>query len=192
MRRRLGAGIVLAVAGAVAGCSSGTTDVTSAAGSPVAGSGPPAATARAVPGAPECTGFPPPEGAGGLPCLGPGPAVQLSQLPGPIVVSAWASWCKPCREELPVLQQFHEAGGSVLGVDAADIPSSGAALVDELGLTFPSVQDTGSATRLDIGWSGLPANVVIVDGRVAYRFNRPITSVAQVQAAVDQASGKGA
>jgi hypothetical protein len=58
-----------------------------------------------------------------LPCLGGGRDVNLAGLRGPMVVNLWASWCEPCREELPVLQEYAERARRqvrVLGVDFED------------------------------------------------------------------------
>ena len=80
-----------------------------------------------------------------LPCLGGGPDVDLSALRGPMLVSLWAYWCEQCRDEMPILQRFHETyGGQVplLGVDYLDPQVGGAmALMAETGATYPSVAD---------------------------------------------------
>lgn len=87
-----------------------------------------------------------------LDCLGPGQPVQLAGLTGrPRLVNIWASWCGPCRDEMPWLQQAHDTGAvDVLGVDAEDQAESAAALLDELGVTFPSVYDPANELAREI------------------------------------------
>lgn len=108
-----------------------------------------------------------------LPCFGGGPDVDLSTVRGPLVLNLWASWCGPCRRELPVLQEFHDQHGEqvpVLGVDFQD-PATGLAmeLLAERGVTYPSVADTGgelAATALRI--TAMPTTVLVAeDGTVA-------------------------
>lgn len=74
-----------------------------------------------------------------------GEAVDLGELTGPAVISIWASWCGPCRKEMPLLEQFHAAYGDrvpVLGIDFQDAQTEDArALVQQTGVTYPLVQD---------------------------------------------------
>ena len=110
-----------------------------------------------------------------LPCLGGGPDVDLATLRGPMVVSLWAQWCGPCRDEMPILQQFHETYGdqvSVVGIDYLDTqPDSALALMDETGATYPSLADPGgdlSAQEPFPALRGLPyLAFVAADGTVA-------------------------
>lgn len=83
-----------------------------------------------------------------LPCFGGGPAVDLSSLRGPLVVNVFASYCGPCRTEMPVLQQFHERYGDrvgVLGIDYNDAQTVPAMeLVRESHVTYPLLADPQS------------------------------------------------
>lgn len=82
-----------------------------------------------------------------LPCLGGGPDVDLAALEGPLVVNLWASWCGPCKKEMPALQDFYEQYGDrvgVLGVDYQDVqPDEAIELAGRLGVTYPLVADPG-------------------------------------------------
>lgn len=74
-----------------------------------------------------------------------GKDLDLAELRGPAVINLWASWCGPCREEMPVLQQFHESYGDrvrMLGIDFQDTQTGKArALVEETGVTYDLVSD---------------------------------------------------
>ena len=64
-----------------------------------------------------------------------------------VVVNFWASWCVPCRQEMPALEQvsrgYAEAGKpvTVIGVDASDVRSAAARFIAEVGVTYPTVYD---------------------------------------------------
>ena len=79
-----------------------------------------------------------------LPCLtGSTADFRLRALGGkPTLITLWASWCAPCRKELPAFQKIAEAGKvKVLGVDSLDEAKDGVARFTQLGLTFPSAYD---------------------------------------------------
>jgi thiol-disulfide isomerase/thioredoxin len=79
----------------------------------------------------------------------------LSELRGrPVIVNLWASWCPPCRAEMPAIQQVYEAnrgrGLAVLAVNTTfqDSANKASAFVEEFGLTFPVLLDVdGSVSR---------------------------------------------
>lgn len=79
----------------------------------------------------------------------------MSALRGQVVViNLWTSWCPPCREEMPTIEQVYrqywEQGLVVLGVNSTfqDDEKAAAAFVRELGLTFPILLDrTGAVSR---------------------------------------------
>ena len=94
-----------------------------------------------------------------------------------MVVNLWASWCGPCRKEMPVLQAFHEQHGDrvpVLGIDYHD-PQTAAALelAKDTGVTYPLLADPqGALERRDAvpRLAGLPFLALVdAEGRVVHR-----------------------
>lgn len=91
-----------------------------------------------------------PRGTGGLPkvtldCLGGGLPVDLSTLHGPLMINVWSSGCEPCREEMPVLGEFHRKYGAqvpILGIDFEDsYPGVALTLAKRRKATYPQVVD---------------------------------------------------
>ena len=85
-----------------------------------------------------------------------GESVRLSDLHGQaILVNFWATWCPPCRSEMPAFQQayadYEDEGFVILAVNATlqDNPSDIAAFIEEFDLSFPIVLDTeGTVNQL--------------------------------------------
>ena len=119
--------------------------------------------------------------------LGDGKPVDLAGLRGPMVINLWASWCAPCREELPHYQAFAQkyAGKvDVLGVDWQETRADAARqLARETGVTYPLVADPEGRLRTQV----LPKLILLDDhGEVAYQEYVKITSVAQLEKLVEQ------
>ncbi|MCW2767301.1 MAG: Redoxin domain protein [Nocardioides sp.] len=123
-----------------------------------------------------------------LPCLGGGPDVDTSTLRGPMVVNVWASWCGPCRTELPIYQHFYEQYGdqvAVLGIDWQDPqPKAALELAASSGVTYPLLADpqddlSGAAPLPNL--RGLPfVAFVDADGKVVHQEFVAITSEKQL------------
>lgn len=119
--------------------------------------------------------------------FGDGQAVELADLRGPMVINLWASWCGPCREELPYYQAFSQkyAGKvDVLGVDWQDTRADKArALIKQTGVTYPLVTDPDGTLRNKY----LPKLILLdAQGKVAYEEYVKITSVAQIESLVEK------
>lgn len=148
------------------------------------------AAAVSVPGVESCRTLPlrPPqnEPAGGslpsmeLVCLTPGPAVDLSQLGGkPVLINLWASWCMPCREEMPTIEDAYGAYRErvqFLGVDTRDGSESAAEFLQEVGVTYPQLADPGGRLLANFRIPGLPATILIdADGEIVKTTIGPLT-----------------
>ena len=100
--------------------------------------------------------------------------VRLSELRGQVVlVNFWASWCGPCRQELPLLnkiyEQYRAAGFTLLAVNLDDNRKDADAMLKRLDLRFPTLFDGGKSVAKLYGVDTMPATLVIDrDGRVRY------------------------
>ncbi|HEX6872030.1 MAG TPA: TlpA disulfide reductase family protein [Micromonosporaceae bacterium] len=138
------------------------------AGSP-AGAGPPQ-PAAGPPLAAASTGEPLPDLT--LPCFTGGEPVALARLGRPAILNLWASWCQPCRKELPEFQRLAGASAGrlvVLGVVTGDTRSSAASAAQDLDVSFPSVFDARESLRLGLARTALPVTAFVgADGRVRH------------------------
>lgn len=115
-----------------------------------------------------------------------GTEVPTDQLLGdvPTVVTVWAVWCTPCREELPGLQALlddHDGAFRVVGVNNGDDPAAASSFLDGLGVTFTSYRDPQGRLTSALGVVSLPATLIVLpDGEVAWQHLGAV-SMAEVE-----------
>lgn len=145
---------------------------------------PPAGQAFALPGCPAQTAqstSPTALPDLSLPCLGGAGEIPLRRLTGtPTVLNLWASWCTPCKEELPAFTRLAQDAGTkvrVLGVATKDIPGRAVEYAGRSGLPFPSLQDDNGDLLRALRRVGPPVTVLVAaDGSVADVYQgRPLT-----------------
>ena len=101
-----------------------------------------------------------------------GRSIGLKDFLGEIVlVNFWATWCAPCRTEMPLLEStfetFKDQGFVVLGVDFDEPAEIVAAFGDELSLSFPLLLDPGGKIQQLYKVRGYPTTVVLDrEGRI--------------------------
>jgi len=101
-----------------------------------------------------------------------GPVIALSDFRGrTVVLNFWASWCVPCREEMPNLErawrEFRGRGVTVLGLNVADDYDEAAAFLKQLAISYPNVYDP-EQTRLNAyRVTGLPTTIFIDEEMLA-------------------------
>jgi cytochrome c biogenesis protein CcmG, thiol:disulfide interchange protein DsbE len=126
-------------------------------------------------------------------CLGGG-KLALGRAPGvPTVVNLWASWCGPCREELPLVQQLADAAGDrvrVVGLVSQDVADNGVAFAADAGITMPTGVDEEGELAIEQGLRGLPYTYFLrADGSVAHLQLRPVTSYEELRSLVAEHLG---
>jgi cytochrome c biogenesis protein CcmG/thiol:disulfide interchange protein DsbE len=87
--------------------------------------------------------------------------LSLASLKGKaVVLNFWASWCIPCKDEAPLLeeawQEHRDRGLVVLGVDAQDFKGDARKFMARYGLTYPVVHDGKGSTLGRYGITGFP------------------------------------
>ena len=103
------------------------------------------------------------------------PALALTLLDGaettlagyrghPLVINYWATWCEPCKAEMPLLQQSYGKYGPrlvVLGANAGEDPADVSRVVEALGVTFPIVLDADYDLEAGLGVMAYPTTAFI-------------------------------
>jgi cytochrome c biogenesis protein CcmG, thiol:disulfide interchange protein DsbE len=134
---------------------------------------------------------------------GVGPAggeLALADLRGrTVVLNVWASWCPPCEEEAPLLEELargYRAAGAdvlVLGLDVRDLREDALAFIRDRGVTYPSLRDEDDRAYRALEVTGQPETFVIDPrGRIALRHVGPVTELAPFRQAVARVAGEAA
>jgi thiol-disulfide isomerase/thioredoxin len=108
------------------------------------------------------------------------PAVTVADLRGkPAAINFWASWCTPCRREMPELEQLYRSGRGrwhIVGVNWNDRLSAAEGFIRDYNSTFPNLRDPDGAVGRAYGIIGLPTTMILDSrGRIAELLAGPQT-----------------
>ena len=110
----------------------------------------------------------------------PIPGVSNATFQGAVtLVNVWASWCVPCRDEVPFLEQLSKDKRiQLVGINYKDAPEDARRFLNRFGNPFvANGRDASGRTSIDWGVYGVPETYLIGrDGRIAYKLVGPVTA----------------
>jgi len=126
-----------------------------------------------------------------------GNPVSLEDLRGrPALVNVWATWCEPCREEIPYLQSLHEEysprGLQIVGasIDSAGETDRVVSFADSMGVTYAIWRDPAEKATFGFQMLGLPETVLLdEDGAVLHQWRGAVEPGRDVEIRIEGALG---
>lgn len=119
--------------------------------------------------------------------------LALESLRGQVVVlNFWASWCGPCRDEMPLLEagwrRWQDRDVEFVGIDVKDLRSDARGFLERFGVTYPNVYDGKGSMVGRYGVTGFPETYFIdARGRVVYRIAGAVDNAADLDEGIERA-----
>jgi cytochrome c biogenesis protein CcmG/thiol:disulfide interchange protein DsbE len=119
--------------------------------------------------------------------------LELASLRGKaVVLNFWASWCAPCREETPLLQEgwqrWQDKGVVFVGVNVKDFRGDARSFMRRFGVSYPTVYDGKGSTVGRYGVTGFPETYFVnARGRVVYRISGEVRGAKELDVGVERA-----
>jgi len=114
-----------------------------------------------------------------LPLLDGAREIRLSEYRGQaVLVNFWATWCKPCEEEMPAMERLyrrlHPRGFEMLAVSVDEDPDAVRGFREKMGITFPLLLDPSQRVSRAYQTMGFPESLLLdPEGRVVERYVGP-------------------
>lgn len=119
-----------------------------------------------------------------------GEEISLADVDGPAVVNLWATWCAPCRREIPDFEAVHQARGDevrFVGINIGEDADDAAAFLDEVGATYDQYLDSEGFVVTELRTATMPVTLVLAaDGTIATKHLGPMDQD-DLDAAIDAA-----
>lgn len=104
--------------------------------------------------------------------------ISLSDIRGPAVVNLWATWCAPCRREIPDFEAVHRARGdevSFVGINIGEDADRASEFLDGIGVSYDQFLDDQGEVVTALRTTAMPVTIVVgSDGRVSTRHLGPM------------------
>ncbi len=109
-----------------------------------------------------------------------------------VVLNFWASWCGPCRDEMPLLQKasqrWRDRDVVFVGVDVEDLRTDARAFLARFGVTYANVYDGKKSTIGRYGVTGYPETYFIdAAGKIRWRIAAGIDDAAEIDEGIERA-----
>ena len=113
--------------------------------------------------------------------VGDGGTIDLASFRGrPVVLNFWATWCAPCWEEHPILNEAARTYGdrvAFIGVVFQDDPKKIRQFLSQRGNAYPTVVDEGGKTAIAYGVGGVPETFILdANGTIVAKHDGSVTS----------------
>jgi Thiol-disulfide isomerase and thioredoxins len=119
-----------------------------------------------------------------------GETVSLADIDGPAVVNLWATWCAPCRREIPDFEAVHRARGDevrFVGINIGEDADDAAEFLDDVGATYDQYLDSAGFVVTELRTATMPVTLVLdADGAISTKHLGPMDQD-DLDAAIDEA-----
>ena len=107
-----------------------------------------------------------------------GAPISLADIEGPAVVNLWATWCAPCRREIPDFEAVHQARGDsvrFVGINIGEDADDAVAFLDEVGATYDQFLDSAGFVVTELRTATMPVTLVLApDGTISTKHLGPM------------------
>ena len=121
-----------------------------------------------------------------------GATASLAEIEGPAVVNLWATWCAPCRREIPDFEAVHQERGDevrFVGINIGEDAEDAAAFIDEVGATYDQFLDSAGFVVTELRTSTMPVTLVLdASGAISTKHLGPMDQ-GDLNGAIDEALG---
>ena len=123
-------------------------------------------------------------------CLEGSSKVDLARLRGPLIIPVWASWCVPCSQEMPIIDEFQTYYSNpvkVLAYALHDESSQGILALENWGVNVTSLADPEGEFRSELSIQAPPTTLFVdVNGKIVHRHFGAISSLNELKSLVAQ------